>query len=254
MDAPAIQKQLSQADINILAQAGVIPHGTPEAILKVFATTANQHGLSPFKKEIYLVPYKGNNGMQYSTIVGIDGMRAKAARTGTLAGKDDAKFDLQPDGNFKTAAQLKSSGKLPESCTITVYKMISGYRCPFTKTVIFSEYCPASKSGKWGTMPFNMIEKCAEAAALRAAFADETSGLNIEEESAAIQDITIQAAQKTPSIQIDEDWLKEQVQSVQTIADLTKLYGSNPAFVDFAYLFTERKEQIADELQRAGKL
>lgn len=254
MDELAVYKQLTNADIQTLAQAGVIPHGTPESIIKVFAKAANQHGLSPFKKEIYLVPYRAANGVQYSTIVGIDGLRAKAARTGLLAGRDDAKFDIQPDGSFKTAAQLKAAGKLPESCTITIYKVVGGLRCPFTKTVIFTEYCPANKTGKWATMPFNMIEKCAEAAALRAAFADETAGLNIEEESAAIQDITIQAAQKTPSIAINEDWLNGEVKAVKTIADLTKLYSSNPAYVDFAYLFTARKEEIADELQRAGKL
>jgi len=184
--------QLTPQQIETLAKAGVIPSGAPPAIVSVFATMCAQHGLSPFKREIYLLQYKD----RYSYIVGIDGMRAKAARTGLLAGKDDVKFDLQPDGSFKTAAQLAAEKQRPVSATVTVYKVVGNIRCPFTKTVLFSEYYPANphSTSKWLSMPFNMIEKCAEAAALRSAFADECAGLHIEEESAAIQDITISAA------------------------------------------------------------
>lgn len=188
----SIQKngELTAAEINTLAMAGVIPKDTPAAVVKVFAVACHQHGLSPFKKEIYLVGYGG----KYSTIVGIDGLRAKADRTGQLAGKDDAKYDVMPDGSYKTAAQLIFEKKRPTTCTVTVYRAIGGMRCPFTKTVLFAEYCPQNNSGKWGTMPFNMIEKCAEAHALRMGFASETAGLNIEEEVPAIQDVTIQSA------------------------------------------------------------
>lgn len=78
MNSSISKTDLSEADLQTLAQAGVIPVGTPAPILKVFAFACQQHGLSPFKKEIYLVKY----GSQYSNIVGIDGLRAKADRTG----------------------------------------------------------------------------------------------------------------------------------------------------------------------------
>lgn len=241
---------LSEKDLATLAKAGVIPVGTPAAILSVFAMTCQQHGLSPFKKEIYLVNYGG----KYSTIVGIDGLRAKADRTGQLAGKDDAKFDLMPDGSYQTAAQLKQAGKKPTSCTVTVYRAISGMRCPFTKTVLFAEYCPANATQKWGTMPFNMIEKCAEAAALRMGFASETAGLLIDEESAAIQDITIQAAERSPEVSIDIEELKEKIERINTIEVLAALYQENKGYSAYAELFTERKEAILDTLQIQGKL
>jgi len=191
--------QLTAQQIQTLADAGVIPKGTPPAIVSVFATMCAQHGLSPFKREIYLVQY----GSKYSYIVGIDGMRAKAARSGLLAGKDDVKFDLQPDGSFKTAAQLVAEKKMPTTASVTVYKLVGGLRCPFSKTVVFREYCPATPAQKWASMPFNMIEKCAEAAALRAAFADETAGLHIEEERAAIQDVTVSAPKEAAKPQLD---------------------------------------------------
>jgi len=100
---------LSAADIATLASAGVIPANTPPAVVTVFATNCRLHGLSPFKKEIYLVKY----GSIYATIVGIDGFRNKATRTGQYAGIDDAKFNLQPNGQYETAAQLKAANKLP---------------------------------------------------------------------------------------------------------------------------------------------
>lgn len=241
---------LSEQDLKTLADAGVIPVGTPNPILKVFAVTCQQHGLSPFKKEIYLVNYGG----KYSTIVGIDGLRAKADRTGQLAGKDDAKFDIMPDGSFQTSAQLKQAKKEPTTCTVTVYRAISGMRCPFTKTVLFAEYCPVNKTNKWGTMPFNMIEKCAEAAALRMGFASETAGLHIEEESAAIQEITIQSAEKTPSAAIDPKELEARLSKAKTIEVLLAIYKENKGHEAYAQLFTERREAILDALQIAGQL
>jgi phage recombination protein Bet len=184
--------ELSEKDIQILAQAGVIPANTPAAQVKLFATTCAQHNLSPFKKEIYLVGYGG----KYSTIVGIDGFRAKARRTEQHAGTDDAKFDLKADGNYLTAAQLKAAGKLPITCTITVYRVVAGVRCPFTHTAVFSEF---AGTGKWQTMPFQMIAKVAEAFALKKGFGDELSGLHIEEEMAAFEDKTVGTISVKPS-------------------------------------------------------
>lgn len=246
------KSDLSDSDLATLAQAGVIPVGTPAAILKVFAVTCAQHGLSPFKKEIYLVNYKG----AYSTIVGIDGLRAKADRTGQLAGKDDVRFDVLPDGSFKTASQLATQKQKPTTATVTVYRMVGGMRCPFTKTILFAEYCPANphSTSKWLSMPFNMIEKCAEAAALRMGFASETAGLHIEEEGAAMQDITIQAAEKKPSAAIDPQELEARLSNVETLEVLWAIYKENAGHADFASLFTERKELILDALQMAGKL
>ena len=237
---------ITAAQIDTLAQASVIPAGLPKPILQVFMETCRQHGLSPFKKEIYLVKYGG----QYSVIVGIDGMRVKAARTGQNAGRDDAKFDLMPDGTFKTAAQLAAAKQKPLSCTVTVYRAISGMRCPFTKTVLFSEYCPANPSNKWASMPFNMIEKCTEAAALRMAFADETAGLFVEEESAAMQDATIQAAAQNPAAAVDEKALEDRVSKVFNKHVLWEIYNENPAHkTDFAHIFSNRQDEIKSMIE-----
>jgi phage recombination protein Bet len=176
--------ELTQPQIDNLVQAGIVPKDTPKAQILIFAQVCSEKNLSPFSKEIYLLGY----GNKYSIITGIDGFRSIAARTGELAGCDDAKFDLQPNGAYCTAAQLAANNKLPTTCTITIYRVVAGVRCPFTHTAVFKEF--SSSQQKWASMPFQMIAKVAESFALRKAFADATSGIHIEEERAAIEENT----------------------------------------------------------------
>jgi len=246
--------QLSDSDIQTLVQAGIIPEGTPRPIINVFAIACVAHSLSPFKKEIYLVKYNTKNGPQYHTIVGIDGLRIKAARTGQFAGRDDCKYDVQPDGKFVTAAMLKKANAIPTTCTVTIYRMIAGQRCPFTKTVVFAEFYPAVANpnpnpqrqdfSKAATMPFNMIEKCAEAAVLRMGFSDEVGGLYIPEEAAAFEDSTIQAAETRPELTVDVDALKDRLEKVWTLPVLREIYDENAAHKEFAHLFNDRRDEL----------
>lgn len=245
-----VKFDLSPADIQTLSQAGIIPQGTPPAIVQVFAEACRQHGLSPFRKEIYLVPYSTKNGLQYTTIVGIDGLQQKAARTGRFAGVDEEQYDRQPDGSYKSAAQLKVAGTRPITCTVTVYALIGGQRCPFTATTVFDEYYPAVASGrdqygKAATMPFNMIAKCARAKALKMAFSDELSGLHIEEEMSAYEDTTIEAAKNNAAATVDPADLQKKIAACEMVEQLTDLYRTNQAgHKEYAQLFAERKDEI----------
>jgi phage recombination protein Bet len=227
-----MQLELSGDQIATLTQAGIIPAGTPPPQVAVFAETCRQHGLSPFKKEIYLVGYGG----KYSVIIGIDGLRVKAARTGQLAGCDAPRFNESADGSYMTAADIK--GQMPATCTVTVYRIVSGHRVPFTATVTFNEFCPIKPTGKWQAMPLQMIAKVAEAFALRKGFADEVSGLGIEEEQAAYTDRQIGPKG------IDTCTLQAKLASCTTTEDLRKLYTSSPAYKAHAQLFTQRKNEI----------
>lgn len=235
---------ITPAQIETLAQAGVIPAGTPAPQVEVFAESCRQHGLSPFKKEIYLVAYNSRDGMKYHTIVGIDGLQQKAARTGRFAGIDEEQYNRESNGTYKTASELKAAKEMPISCTVTVWAIVGGIRCPFTATVLFAEYYPAVSSGKdsyskAATMPFNMIAKCARAKALKVAFSDELSGLHIEEEKAAFEDATIQAAENNPAVEIDEEYLRIKILSCKNREELTHLYKANPGHKQYASLFTE---------------
>lgn len=188
MGLPA-QSDLTGDQVKTLEQAGIIPQNTPIAQIQVFGQICKEKGLSAFSKEIYLVGYAG----QYSVITGINGFRKIAAETGQLAGMDDPKFDTMPDGSFKTAAQLKTEGKLPTTCTVTAYRLMGGVRCPFTHTALFTEF--STGKNKWQTMPFQMIAKVAEAFALRKGFSDRLTGLQIEEEQGAAAGDTVLAEQ-----------------------------------------------------------
>ncbi len=240
-------QSLTDEDVKTLTQSGIIPEGTPKSQIAVFGKICAERGLSPFSKEIHLVGYGG----KYSVIVGINGFRKIAAESGAHAGTDDVKFDLHPDGKFCTAAQLKAEKKVPQTATCTVYRIVSGQRVPFTHTVVFSEF--STGKNKWADMPFQMIGKVAEAFALRKGFSDRLTGLSIEEEAAAYEGTTIQAAETRPELTVDVEALKDRLADIYHIEVLTALYQGNPAHKEFAQLFTERKNEIL-ELIKNGQI
>jgi len=126
--------------------------------------------LNPILNQIHFVKRK-NKDSTYSVTaqVGIDGFRLSAQRAGGYAGSDDAVFDTE-------------SGR-PGRASVTVYRMVSGQRCPFVGTARWAEYYPGDTLGaRWQKMPFTMLAKCAEALALRKAFPQELAGLRTEEE------------------------------------------------------------------------
>lgn len=239
---------ISNDHLNTLIQAGVVPKGTPKPQVEVFAQICAEKGISPFSKEIYLTSYRNNSTGEttYTPITGINGFRRIACETGQFAGKEDPKYDLDSSGSFKTAADLIKEGKNPTTCTMTVYRVIGGVRCPFTHTVVFREF---AGTGKWKTMPFQMISKVAEAFALRMGFSDRLTGLSIPEEQAAFED-----GQAKPEVYTKEGLksiaaeVKEKISKITKLEVLRAYYESNEAFRDqeITDLFTERKNQISN--------
>lgn len=230
-----VSYRLTDDQIQTLTRAGVIPSGTPADQIGVFAQVCKERGLSPFSKEIHLVKYNSNDGPRYSIITGIDGFRKIAARTGQLAGCDDPRFDLRSNGAYATAAELKMDNRLPTSCTITVYRLIAGQRVPFTATCLFDEFASKynGKPSKWADMPFHMIAKCAEAFALKKGFDDELTGINVEEEMAAMEGSnggTITTLEQDMERVELLDMIRSQFDNFKTLADLRAYYNRNPAW------------------------
>lgn len=128
----------------------------PTVDLVYFLQVCQSTGLNPVSKQIYGI-YRGN---KLTIQAGIDGLRAVAERTGLYAGSDAGQFDYKDN-------------KL-EKATVTVYKLnkITGERMPTSATALWSEYSPApgTYGNMWTKMPETMLEKCAEAKALRKAF------------------------------------------------------------------------------------
>jgi len=175
---------------NDLVTASIIPAGTPAAQVQIFAAVCKETGLSATKKEIYLLCYSG----KYFNIVSIGGFRSLAEKTGLYAGKDEVMYDKQADGTYKTIADYPK-GTFPKSATLTIYKNVSGVRCPFTATIATNEYCSGYM---FKSMPFTMINKVVESHALRAAFASLNNFYN-EDELPAMKGETI-AAEGTKTV------------------------------------------------------
>ncbi len=181
MNKSIIKKNIwTKEQIALIART--VARGASMDELGLFFNIAKRAGLDPFTKQIHLVPRKvkqtdGSYKTERTVQVGIDGYRAIAERTKELAGIEDVIFD---DG-FKY--EIGKEPKNPSKATITIYRMVSGQRVPFTATARWREYFPGEKMGfMWNRMPYLMLGKVAEALALRKAFPNDLSGLYIEEE------------------------------------------------------------------------
>ena len=80
--------------------------------------------------------------------VGIDGFRAVAESSGSYAGNEDPIYDGEKEITYG-----KESKKLtvPLTAKVTVYKLMSGERMPFSATARWEEYYPGEKWASNGT-------------------------------------------------------------------------------------------------------
>lgn len=224
--------------IDLLVKAGVIPANVPLPILDIFGQVCQRHGLDPVKKEIFLVPYNVETEkgweQRFANIVGRDGLRIKAQRTGELAGISAPTYDK------KLTEYLK--GETPLYCSITVKRLVKGIVCEFTSTVLFTEF--SSGKRKWLSMPFHMIAKVAESHALKMGFGEETNGLNAEEELAAFED-------QTENKVIQDNTINEELSKISTIDELKRYYRqidkAGHITPEVCQLFTERKNEINEQ-------
>jgi phage recombination protein Bet len=165
----------------------------------LFVEVARNLRLDPFRKQVIPLVFSKDNPAKrrMSIVVGIDGMRRIAARTGNYRPASDepefvvdadAKSDTNPHGIVK--------------CRLHVFQQDSrGEWFPVDGTVYWEEFAavddewawsdqknkraPTGKktlSGNWGKMPRLMIAKCAEAQALRRGWPDDLGGVYAEEE------------------------------------------------------------------------
>jgi phage recombination protein Bet len=174
---------LSEEDIRTLVDANIIPEDAPQGIIKLFARFCAEKNLSPFTRQIHLIPRFSSelNRMQYTIQIAIDGLRSLAERTNKYAGTDDYLFDE----GLTLYEMVKAGRQKPVTATAIVYKILpNGNIHPIRASARWEEYYPGEgkKSFMWRKMPFLMLGKCAEALALRKAFPDIASGLYTDEE------------------------------------------------------------------------
>ena len=132
--------------------------------LKMFLHICRHTRLDPVLRQIYAIPRGGKMTIQTS----IDGFRLIAERTGKYSPGKDTEFLYCAKGSLLGAK-------------VYVKKMTpDGTWHDISATALLREY--NAGQGLWGKMPHVMIEKCAEARALRRAFPADLSGLYSDDE------------------------------------------------------------------------
>lgn len=144
--------------------------------------------LDPLRRQIYAFVFSKNNPQyrRMSIVTGIDGYRAIAERTRNYRPDDKA-----PRIEYSDAAKDPRKNPLGiVRAEVTVYKHAHGDWFPVVAEAYWEEYAPIKKDGElddkkdnWRKMARVMIAKCAEAQALRKAWPDDFSGLDVEEET-----------------------------------------------------------------------
>lgn len=164
---------------------------------------AKRTGLDLFTRQLYGI----KRGGQMTIQTGIDGYRLMAARTGNLAGIDDAIFDTE-------------SEKHPGKASVTVWRFVHRQRVPFSATARWSEYSQ-EKSPMWGKMPYLMLGKCAEALALRKAFPAELSGIYTHEEMDQAESesaMVVNASEPTTTATTKQADVQQRMQQIEASA------------------------------------
>ena len=162
-----------------LTQLGI--KGATRADLAVFLHYCQKTGLDPFSRQIYMIERAGKQTIQ----VGIDGFRVIRDRA---ARRDHVTVEYRPtiwydhDGAEHTVWLTPDP---PAACRVDILK--DGALYPGVART--AAYMQTSKTGdpaaQWRTQPDHMIEKVAEAFALRRAFPHDLGGLYTDDEMPA---------------------------------------------------------------------
>ena len=212
--AVVAQPHMSPDQVELLKRT--ICKGATDDELQLFMYTCSRSGLDPFARQIHAVKrWDSKEKRETMAIqVGIDGFRLIADRTGTYADNDDAIFE-------------EGDGSHPLKASVTVYKLVQGERCAFSKSARWDEYVQTRKDGQpnamWTQRPYGQLGKCAESLALRTAFPAELSGLYTTEEMGQADN---SAAPPPPANgQTDDMTTEERIRFGESMAKWEKTLG-----------------------------
>lgn len=188
----------------------------------LFVEVCKRVGLDPFRKQIYAIVYNKNNAekRRMSIITGIDGFRAVAKRSGTYRPDDDETEFFYDDAEKNEATNPLGLVKAKVRC----FQMDPrGEWYPVVGVAYWSEFAPIDEewawdeskgrraptgkmtlTGKWRDMPRQMLEKCAEAKAIRRGWPEDLSGVYAPEEMHQAYDLDLTASEVVDRHNTDE--------------------------------------------------
>jgi phage recombination protein Bet len=165
------------------------------ADLAVFFHYCQKTGLDPFSKQIYGIMRRekaGDSWVDKFTIqVGISGFQVIRDRIANRLGvtveyEDTVWYDA--DGSEHTVWLWDTP---PAAAKVVVLKDGKRYSGVCRTAAYMQTNRQGDPAGQWKTQPENMIEKCAEAKALRRAFPHDLGGLYIEEEMSSNDSVVL---------------------------------------------------------------
>ena len=223
-----------------LIKSQIAPEATNEE-LQLFLYTAKRSGLDPLARQIYCIHRSvklpnGQYGKKMTVQTSIDGFRVIAERSGLYGGQGEPIFEYSPEGEVV-------------SCKVSVYKFKGDVRYEAAVGVaFFSEYAQTDRSGNltglWASKKRIMLQKVAEALALRKAFAQDLSGLYTSEEMPPVEE-TVPAPYIKSHDNLED--IELAIELCNNKSELKSLYDLNKDIVndlELVPLFTERKKTL----------
>ena len=195
---------VARTDWQALVEA-VFPGAQSLDSIRLALSYCKRRNLDPFKKVVHIVPVWDSQQRKYLDTIwpGIAELRTTAFRTQQYAGADPTEWGDTVESAWQDA---NASVKIiyPSWAQLTVYRLVGGQRVPVPGPRVYwiETYSSKGQSSvpneRWRRAPFQMLEKCAEAAALRRAFPEELGDEHSHEESGAItRDVSLPEAQPT---------------------------------------------------------
>jgi hypothetical protein len=142
----------------------------PSGIMAGFINACKRTGLDPTAKQIYAAVIGG----KWTVLVGVDGMRVVAQRTGEYDGQDPIEWQAEQDGPWSTTPGPGT----PYAARISIYRKNIGR--PLVQTVTFKEF--GGTGGNWTKRPSHMLGIRAETHGFRRLFPQDLSGLYTAED------------------------------------------------------------------------
>ncbi len=158
----------------------------PSGIMAAFINACRITGLDPTAKQIYAAIMGG----KWTVLVGIDGMRVVAQRSGEYDGQDPIQWQAEENGPWTDVPPSK-----PFAARVAIYR--KGVSRPLVQTVTFAEF--GGNGNNWTKRPSHMLGIRAESHAFRRAFPMQLAGLYTAED---FEDGTAEVTDPEPT----EDW------------------------------------------------
>jgi len=206
----AITDQFRPAQLQLIQRMN--PDCSPDEF-NVFLSVAANLGLDPLRKQIYCFVYNKDNAdkRRMSIIVGIDGFRSVAKRSGEYRPDNRApRFITDPE---KIDEATNPLGLV--SAEVSVFQFSHAQWHEVAAIAYWDEFAPIVDGGEWkdrrfvkdGTraldpkkdnwrkMPRIMLSKCAEAQAIRRAWPEDLSAIYADEEIDRAKTIDLTASE-----------------------------------------------------------